>query len=173
MLELRNVSKAFSGLMALSGVTLTVRKGSIKGLIGPNGAGKTTLFNIITGLYGPQKDAVTFLGTDISGLNPAQIARLGISRTFQQAHLFKTMTVLENVLIGRHYRTKAGFFSCGLRTTWSRREERYMKEKALHYLDMLGLIDMKDLIASRLPMGQQRLVEVARPICSRPPLAAL
>jgi len=86
MLELRNVSKAFSGLMALSGVTLTVRKGSIKGLIGPNGAGKTTLFNIITGLYGPQKDAVTFLGTDISGLNPAQIARLGISRTFQQAH---------------------------------------------------------------------------------------
>ncbi len=173
MLELRNVSKAFSGLVALSGVSFTVRKGSIKGLIGPNGAGKTTLFNTVTGLYQPPKGTITFLDTDIAGLDPAQIACLGISRTFQQAHLFRTMTVLENVLIGRHYRTKAGFFSCGLCLTWAKKEERDMREKALHYLNMLGLAKKKDLIASKLPMGQQRLVEVARALATEPRLLLL
>jgi branched-chain amino acid transport system ATP-binding protein len=173
MLELRNVTKNFSGLMALSGVSFTVKEGTIKGLIGPNGAGKTTLFNTITGVYQPLDGAVVFLDTDIAGFSPAQVARLGISRTFQQSHLFHTFTVFENVLLGRHYRTNSGFFSCGLSVPWARKEERQMRQKALYYLDMLGLADKKDRIASKLPMGDQRLVEMARALATEPRLLLL
>jgi branched-chain amino acid transport system ATP-binding protein len=173
MLELRNVTKNFSGLMALTDVSFTVKEGTIKGLIGPNGAGKTTLFNTITGVYQPLAGAVMFLGADIAGFSPAQVARLGVSRTFQQAHLFHSFTVLENVLLGRHYRTGAGFFACGLSVPWARSEERQMRQKALHYLDMLGLTDKQDRIASQLPMGDQRLVEVARALATEPKLLLL
>ena len=128
MLSLSNVTKKFAGLKALSEVSFNVESGMIKGLIGPNGAGKTTLFNIITGVFPPSEGTVIFLGEDVRRKRPDRIARLGISRTFQQAFLFKSLTVWENVMLGRHYRTKAEFFSCGLRFPWARREEqRYLE----------------------------------------------
>jgi len=111
MLHLSEVTKKFSGLIALSKVGFRLKAGTIKGIIGPNGAGKTTLFNIITGVFPASSGTISFLGGDISRKKPEAIARLGITRTFQQTHLFKSLTVLENVMLGRHYRTKAEFFA--------------------------------------------------------------
>jgi branched-chain amino acid transport system ATP-binding protein len=173
MLQLRNVTKRFAGLEALSEVSFNVEKGVIKGLIGPNGAGKTTLFNIITGVFPPTEGAVVFLGNDTTRKRPEEIAQLGISRTFQQTRLFKSLTVLENVMLGRHYRTGAEFFACGLRLRWARREEKQMRERSLEYLDMFGLADKKDRIAHKLPMGEQRYLEVARALATEPKLLIL
>jgi branched-chain amino acid transport system ATP-binding protein len=173
MLAINNVTKNFSGLVALSNVSFTVREGSIKGLIGPNGAGKTTMFNTITGIYAPTSGTMMFRSSNIAGLEPMKIARLGISRTFQQAHLFRGLTVLENVLLGRHYRSGSGYFSCGVGLPRARSEERRMRETALHYLDIMGCADIKDKIASKLPMGAQRLVEVARALATEPEMLLL
>jgi len=173
MLQLTDVTKRFAGLEALSRVSLNVEEGFLKGLIGPNGAGKTTLFNIITGVFPPTEGTVVFLGNDITRDRPEHIARLGISRTFQQTHLFKSLTVLENAMIGRHYRTKAEFFACGLRLPWARREEKRMREQSLEYLEMFGLADKKDRIANKLPMGEQRYLEVARALATEPKLLIL
>lgn len=173
MLELTGVSKHFAGLTALLDVSFGVTEGSIKGLIGPNGAGKTTLFNTITGVYKPTEGRISFLGTDITSLDQEHIARLGVSRTFQQAHLFRTFTVMENALLGRHCHGTAEFFSCGFRFPQARREERQMREKALHYLELLGLADKKDRVASKLPMGEQRWLEVARALATEPKLLLL
>ena len=173
MLTLQGVSKRFSGLAALSQVSFSAGEGVIKGVIGPNGAGKTTLFNIITGVFPLTEGAVTFLGNEISGKKPEEIARLGISRTFQQAHLFKSLTVLENVMLGRHYRTRAEFVACGLRLPWVRREEKAIRESSLDYLAMFGLTDKKDMIASKLPMGEQRYLELARALATEPKLLIL
>ncbi|MCG2779181.1 MAG: ABC transporter ATP-binding protein [Desulfobacterales bacterium] len=173
MLSLSSVTKKFAGLKALSEVSFNVESGVIKGLIGPNGAGKTTLFNIITGVFPPSEGMVIFLGEDVIRKRPERIARLGISRTFQQAFLFKSLTVWENVMLGRHYRTKAEFFSCGLRFPWARREERMIRKQSLEYLDMFGLADKKDRIAHELPMGEQRYLEVARALATEPKLLIL
>ena len=173
MLELNLVTKNFAGLRAVSDVSFDVQKGMIKGLIGPNGAGKTTLFNIITGVFPPSQGTITFLNNDITSEQPEAIARLGISRTFQQPHLFKSLTVWENVMLGRHYRTKAEFFACGFRFPAARREEKLIREKGLEYLDMLGLVAKKDRIASKLPMGEQRYLEVARALATEPKLFIL
>jgi branched-chain amino acid transport system ATP-binding protein len=173
MLTLQGVSKRFSGLTALSQVSFSAEEGVIKGVIGPNGAGKTTLFNIITGVFPPTEGSVTFLGKEISGKKPEEIARLGISRTFQQAHLFKSLTVLENVMLGRHYRTKAEFLACGLRLPWARQEEKAIRESSLDYLAMFGLEDKRDMTASKLPMGEQRYLELARALATEPKLLIL
>ncbi|MCK4815188.1 ABC transporter ATP-binding protein [bacterium] len=173
MLQLTLVTKNFAGLKALSDISFNVEKGTIKGLIGPNGAGKTTLFNIITGVFPPTEGKVIFLDKDISHKKPEEIARLGVSRTFQQSHLFKSFTVWENVMLGRHYRTKAEFFACGFRLPWARREERMIREKGLEYLKMLGLVEKKDRIANKLPMGEQRYLEVARALATEPKLLIL
>lgn len=173
MLSLSSVSKKFTGLKALSRVSFNLENGMIKGLIGPNGAGKTTLFNIITGVFPPTEGTVVFLGKDISRRRPEEIARLGISRTFQQTYLFKSLTVLENVMLGRHYRTRAEFFACGLRLRWARQEEKMIREQSLEYLDMFGLADKKDSIAHKLPMGEQRYLEVARALATEPKLLIL
>lgn len=173
MLHLKGVSKSFAGLDALSQVTFDLEPGVIKGLIGPNGAGKTTLFNIITGVFPPSKGSIVFLNKEISRETPEKIARLGISRTFQKTYLFKSLTVLENVMLGRHYRSKAEFFACGLRVPWARREEREIREVSMTYLDMLGLAHRKDHIASKLPMGEQRYVELARALATEPKLLIL
>jgi branched-chain amino acid transport system ATP-binding protein len=173
MLTLQGVSKRFAGLTALSQVSFSAEEGVIKGVIGPNGAGKTTLFNIITGVFPPTEGSVTFLGKEISGKKPEEIARLGISRTFQQAHLFKSLTVLENVMLGRHYRTKAEFLACGLRLPWARQEERAIRESSLDYLAMFGLEDKRDMTASKLPMGEQRYLELARALATEPKLLIL
>ena len=173
MLSLQGISKRFSGLTALSQVSFSAEEGMIKGVIGPNGAGKTTLFNIITGVFPPSEGSVIFLGQEISGKKPEQIARLGISRTFQQAHLFKSLTVLENVMLGRHYRTRAEFLACGLRLPWAREEEKAIRESALEYLAMFGLANKSDMIASKLPMGEQRYLELARAMATEPQLLIL
>ena len=173
MLTLQGVSKKFSGLAALSQVSFSAQEGVIKGVIGPNGAGKTTLFNIITGVFPPSEGSVSFLGKEISGKKPEEIARLGISRTFQQAHLFKSLTVLENVMLGRHYRTKAEFLACGLRLPWARQEEKAIRESSLDYLAMFGLEDKRDMTASKLPMGEQRYLELARALATEPKLLIL
>jgi len=173
MLSLSGVTKKFAGLKALSNVDFNVENGMIKGLIGPNGAGKTTLFNIITGVFPPTEGTVMFLDKVISRKRPEKIARLGISRTFQQTYLFKSFTVLENVMLGRHYRTRAEFFACGLRLPWARREEKMIREQSLEYLDMFGLADKKDRLAHKLPMGEQRYLEVARALATEPKLLIL
>ncbi len=173
MLRLNLVTKNFAGLKALSDVSFNVEKGMIKGLIGPNGAGKTTLFNIITGVFPPNRGTVTFLDDDITYQKPELIARLGVSRTFQQPHLFKSLTVWENAMLGRHYRTNAEFFACGFRLPWARREERMIREQGLEYLNMFGLVERKDRIANKLPMGEQRYLEVARALSTEPRLLLL
>ena len=173
MIQLNRVTKSFSGLMALSNVCFDVKEGTIKGLIGPNGAGKTTVFNIITGVFPPSEGTILFLGNDITLQRPQEIARVGISRTFQKPHLFKSLTVWENVMLGRHYRTKAEFFACGFRLPWARREEKMIHEQGLEYLSMLGLADKRDRIANKLPMGEQRYLEVARALSTEPRLLLL
>lgn len=173
MLQLSDVTKRFAGLEALSQVSFNVERGVIKGLIGPNGAGKTTLFNIVTGVFPPTEGALFFFGDNISRKKPEEIARLGISRTFQQTHLFRSLTVLENVMLGRHYRTKAEFFACGLRLPWARREERKIREQSLEYLNMFDLADKAERIANKLPMGEQRYLEVARALATEPKLLIL
>jgi branched-chain amino acid transport system ATP-binding protein len=173
MLQLTEVTKNFSGLTALSDVSFTVDDGTIKGIIGPNGAGKTTLFNIITGVFRPNSGTLTFRGRNISRRKPEAIARLGISRTFQQTRLFKSLTVLENVMLGRHYRTRAEFLACGLRLGAARREEQMIRQQSLEYLDLFGLADKQDRIANKLPMGEQRYLEVARALATEPRLLIL
>jgi len=173
MLQLNKITKNFDGLTALSEISFQVRESMIKGLIGPNGAGKTTIFNIITGVFPPNEGAVTFIGRDITGKKPEEIARLGISRTFQQAHLFKSLTVLENVMLGRHCRTQAELFACGLKFSKARREERIIREQSLEYLNMLDLSDKRENIANKLPMGEQRFLEVARALATEPKLLLL
>ncbi|OGP78123.1 MAG: hypothetical protein A2V86_02980 [Deltaproteobacteria bacterium RBG_16_49_23] len=173
MLQLNGVSKDFGGLRALSDVTLNVREGQIKGLIGPNGAGKTTLFNLITGVFPPSGGSITFLGEETTHQNPEKISRLGISRTFQQPHLFKSLTVWENVMMGRHYRTRAEFFACGLRLPKATREEKDIRKQSLEYLNLFGLTDKKDRVASKLPLGEQRYLEVARALATEPKLLLL
>ena len=173
MLDLSAVTKKFSGLMALSEVSCRVKAGTIKGIIGPNGAGKTTLFNIITGVFRASSGTISFRGADISRKKPEAVARLGIARTFQQTHLFKSLTVLENVMLGRHYRTRAEFFACGLKLPGARREEKEIRLQSLEYLNLFGLADKKDRIANKLSMGEQRYLEVARALATEPHLLIL
>lgn len=173
MLQLSNVSKNFSGLRALSDVSFDVKEGQIKGLIGPNGAGKTTAFNLITGVFPPSRGTITFVDKEISRQKPEEITRLGISRTFQQPHLFKSLTVLENVMLGRHYRTQAEFLACGFRFRQARREEKQIYEQSLEYLNMLGLMEKKERLANKLPVGEQRFLEVARALATEPILLLL
>jgi branched-chain amino acid transport system ATP-binding protein len=173
MLQLNDVSKDFGGLKALSDVTLNVGKGQIKGLIGPNGAGKTTLFNLVTGVFPPSRGTIIFLGEEITHHKPEKISRLGVSRTFQQPHLFKSLTVWENVMLGRHYRTQAEFFACGLRLPNAIWEEKAIRKKSLEYLSVFGLADKKNHIANKLPLGEQRYLEVARALATEPKLLLL
>ena len=173
MLRLNDVTKRFGGLTALRNVSFDIENSMIKGLIGPNGAGKTTLFNTVTGVFPPTKGSISFLDISIGGKKPEEIARLGISRTFQQPHLFKSLTAWENVMLGRHYRTRSEFFACGFRMPFARAEERRLRDESLSYLEFLGLADKKDRVASRLPLGEQRYLEVARALATEPKLIFL
>ncbi len=173
LLTLAGVTKRFGGLMALNGVDLSVESGSIHGLIGPNGAGKTTVFNVVTGIYAPDGGTVGFGGADITGLRPHQIAAGGIGRTFQNIELFKSMTVLENVLVGMHTQMRARLLSCGVRTGRQRQEEREMRERALEILRFVGLDDLVDAEAGSVPFGQQRLLEIGRAVALEPKLLLL
>ena len=173
MLELKGVGISFGGLQAVKGVSFQVRKGQIKALIGPNGAGKTTLFNLITGMLKPDHGVILFQNQGIQGLPPFQIAGKGISRTFQIVQLFGHMTVLENVMVGRHVRTQAGLLSAALRLPAGRREESAILAQSQHWLDFVGLTPRAADYAANLPLGHQRLLEIARALATEPKLLLL
>jgi branched-chain amino acid transport system ATP-binding protein len=172
-LEIRNLSRSFGGLKAVNDVSFTVQSGSIKSVIGPNGAGKTTLFNLISGMLPCDSGVVLQNGREITRLQPHRIAQLGISRTFQTTKLFSRMTVLENVMVGRHTRTRAGFLSGVLNLPWTWKEEREIRERSMELLDALGLADASGELASNLPFGSQRLLEIARALACEPSLLLL
>ena len=173
LLEVENVRHRFGGLVALDQVSFKVSAGQIKALIGPNGAGKTTLFNIISGLIRSEMGRIVFRDKRITGLKPYQIARAGIARTFQTPSLFLQMSVLENVMVGRHVRTRSQFTGCCLRLPKQRREERQIREAALERLDYVGLGHLAEVPAGALAFGERRMVELARALASEPALLLL
>ena len=173
LLEVRGVGKHFGGLTALAGVTVEIRAGDIFGLIGPNGAGKTTLFNVVTGVYAPDSGSVVFDGRTVSGLKPHEIAHAGIARTFQNIRLFANMTALENVMVGRHLRTRAGVIGAVLRGAGTRAEEAAIETRAHQLLDYCGVASHTNELARGLPYGDQRRLEIARALATEPRLLAL
>ncbi len=173
MLEVSGIWKTFGGIVALMDISFTVKKGEIKAIIGPNGAGKTTLFNVITGVYTPDRGSIKFNGELISKMPSHKIAMKGVSRTFQNVELFGHMTVLENVMVGRHARTKSGFISSGLKLPSTIREEKSIREKAQEILDYVGLGRRANELASSLPIGEQRILEIARALATEPKLILL
>ncbi|HYA03793.1 MAG TPA: ABC transporter ATP-binding protein [Syntrophobacteria bacterium] len=173
LLHVDSLEKSFGGIRALQGLTFSVAEGSIKAVIGPNGAGKTTLFNLITGLFAPTGGIISLKGETISGRRPQEIARLGVSRTFQNVLVFGRMTVLENVMVGRHIRSRASILSTGLRLPGMRREERQIQARAMEYLGFVGLEDRAREYAGNLPLGEQKLLEVARALATEPKILLL
>jgi branched-chain amino acid transport system ATP-binding protein len=173
LLEVSEISMYFGGLVALSGVNTRVHRGEIKGLIGPNGAGKTTLFNLISGVYVPSKGDIVFDGGSIAGLAPHEVARRGVTRTFQNVRLFSNMTVLENVMVGRHLHTTSGVFAAAVRSRHSRREESQVYSDSFEILDRVGLADRARHAATDLPFGLQRTLEIARALAAEPVLLLL
>lgn len=173
ILELRDVRMNFGGIAALKGIQHAVPNGIIQAVIGPNGAGKTTLFHCISGLLRPSAGSILFQEKEISGYVPHRIAQLGISRTFQHVALFKSMTVTENVMLGRHPRTRSGFWATGFRLPGMRREERRIKESAEACLEFVGLDDVSHLQAGTLPLGKQKILEIARALATEPQLLLL
>ena len=173
LLELDNVSRAFGGLQAVSEVSFAVQQGQIKAVIGPNGAGKTTLFNLITGNLPPSAGAIRFKGQPIHALPSHAITRLGMCRTFQNIKIFPGMTALENVMVGRHTRSQAGFWAgmFNLPSTW--KEEREIRARAMELLRLVDIADCADTEASSLAFGQQRAVELARALAAEPELLLL
>ncbi len=170
----RDVVKQFGGLVAVDGVTLEIPTHAIVSVIGPNGAGKTTLFNMLTGLYKPTRGRITLDGADVSRSRPDQITSLGVARTFQNIRLFGAMSALENVMVGRHCRMKAGLFGSILRTPWVRAEERAVQERAAELLAYVGLKRPQfGNLALNLSYGDQRRVEIARALASDPKLLLL
>lgn len=164
---------AFGGVTALMDVSFEVTQGIIKAVIGPNGAGKTTLFNIITGALSPTEGQVTFGGRTISRLKPHQIASLGISRTFQTVELFDNLTVLENILVGRHMHCRSFFMACGLSLPMIRRQERQLGSEAQEILEFIGLSDKSHTMADSLPLGERKILEIGRALATDPQLICL
>ena len=173
VLEVQGVTKRFGGLVAVNQVSLEVNEGEIFSVIGPNGAGKTTFFNLLTGIYTPDEGRILFLGQDITGSTPDKAAKLGIGRTFQNIRLFGAMTVLENILVGRHIHTRVPYLHALLRTPLARKEERKALEEALSLLEYVGLLHRKDELARNLPYGEQRKLEIARALALKPKLLLL
>ncbi|MFF7612021.1 ABC transporter ATP-binding protein [Streptomyces lavendulae] len=172
VLDARGVTMRFGGLTAVKNVDLTVRSGEIVGLIGPNGAGKTTFFNCLTGLYIPTEGEVRYKGTVLPPKS-YKVTAAGIARTFQNIRLFNNMTVLENVLVGRHTRTKEGLWSALLRLPSFGRAEEASRERAMELLEFIGLAHKADHLARNLPYGEQRKLEIARALASDPGLILL
>lgn len=195
VLRLENVTMQFGGVVAVNNLSLSVNQGEIVALIGPNGAGKTTAFNVITGVYAPTNGAIYFNGDmiisnhpqgnmkklyqgenrdkfpEVKAQTPDAITRLGVARTFQNIRLFKSLTVFDNVLIAKHMRSKAGVLSATLRL--NAKEEKVMREETMALLEILGLADLRDEISSSLPYGQQRRLEIARALATKPSLLLL
>jgi branched-chain amino acid transport system ATP-binding protein len=173
LLSVKGIEKSFGGLKALGGVGLDVRKGEIKAIIGPNGAGKTTLLNIVSGIHCPDRGEVVFAGKTIQCLSSTEIARRGISRTFQHVELFGNMTVLENVIVGKIARSRCGFLSSGFRLPSVRKEEHELMQKSEEILAYVNLTQRRDELASNLPIGEQRILEIGRALATEPRLILL
>ena len=173
ILEITNLSKHFGGVTAVSNIDVSVHQGQIASLIGPNGAGKTTLFNCVTGLEPPTEGSVKFQNQDIVGLRPDQIAEIGMARTFQNIRLFSELTVLDNVKIGRHCRSKSRLWNSISRNQKQRQEESYITSYAFQQLNFVGLEGFRDQLAGNLSYGDQRRVEIARALAMGPTLLLL
>lgn len=173
ILDIAGVCKRFGGLQALSDVSLQVMQGQIYGLIGPNGAGKTTFFNVITGLYQPDAGQFLLAGKPYSPSAPHRVAQAGIARTFQNIRLFGEMTALENVMVGRHVRTRQGVLGAILRHRAAREEEAAIRQRALELLDFVGIARLAHRTARYLSYGDQRRLEIARALATEPQLLAL
>jgi branched-chain amino acid transport system ATP-binding protein len=168
ILEIKGLTKVFQGLTAVNNVSFSVEEGIIKALIGPNGAGKTTLFNMVSGLLTPSKGTLRFKGEEINPYPPYERAKMGLSRTFQIIRPFAEMSVLENVMVGCHLRTRTGLIAAALRLPRCRLDERKAREKAMQELEFLDLGNKAFQLAGSLPMGEQRLMEIARALATDP-----
>lgn len=173
LLEVENLNKRFGGLQAVENVSFSVREGSVKALIGPNGAGKTTLFNLLSGVLTSDSGTIRFNGSAMQRLQPYQVAAQGMSRTFQHIRLFPHMTALENIMIGRHIHSKAGFIAGMLRLPWTIREDQSIRIKALEIMEFLDMADLAGSEATSLAYGQQRRLELARALACEPKLLLL
>jgi branched-chain amino acid transport system ATP-binding protein len=173
ILEVRDLTLRFGGLEVINQLSLEVDPGGIVSLIGPNGAGKTSVFNCLTGFYRANEGDITFNGESIMRLKPHRITRRGMARTFQNLRLFKNMTVLENVMSGMHCRTRMGALGAILRNPAQRAEELDIRRVAEECLDFVGILDHKDRLSKNLPYGDQRRVEWARALATRPTLLLL
>ncbi len=173
LLEVRNLTISFGGLRAVDNFEMDIKKGQLYGLIGPNGAGKTTVFNLLTGVYKPNEGIVKLDGTDITGLKTIDINRAGIARTFQNIRLFKDLTVLDNVKVGLHNNYRYTTFEGLFRLPGYFKTEKIMNEKAMELLEVFGLQDEAGYLASNLPYGKQRKLEIARALATDPKLLLL
>jgi branched-chain amino acid transport system ATP-binding protein len=173
LLRVQGAAKRFGGVQALHEVSFSIAAGEIFGLIGPNGAGKTTLFNVLTGIYPADAGSFTFDGRSLAGLKPNQVAEAGIARTFQNIRLFANLSALENVMIGRHLRGRAGVIGAVLRNKRTLKEEKDIERRSLELLDYVGIRARANAAAGSLPYGDQRRLEIARALATEPKLLAL
>ena len=177
ILNVKNLTKNFGGLCAVSNVSMTINEGELIGLIGPNGAGKTTLFNLLTGVYEPSSGLIELMDQDksiqIGGLKPYKITNLGVARTFQNIRLFKSMTVLENVKVAMHKNIRYGTLAAILRLPTYYKEEKWVEEKAEELLKEVGLYSLRNELATNLPYGKQRRLEIARALAIQPKILYL
>jgi branched-chain amino acid transport system ATP-binding protein len=173
ILDVDRIERRFGGLVALSDVSFAIRRGEIYGLIGPNGAGKTTLFNVLTGIYRQDVGKIRFEGAELRNATPDRIAKLGIARTFQNIRLFANLSALENVMIGRHVRTRANVFGAILRNPATMAEERAIEKRSHELLEYVGIAHRGNELAKHLSYGDQRRLEIARALATDPRLLAL
>jgi branched-chain amino acid transport system ATP-binding protein len=173
LLEIKNLTMRFGGLVAVERLDLTVNAGEIVGLIGPNGAGKTTVFNCISRFYNPERGTIHFQGRDITRVPSHEIIRLGIARTFQNVELCRSMTVLQNLLLGQHVRMRSGVIRDGLRLSETTRSEREAIQRAMDIIELLDLMPYRHYPAAVLPFGLQKMVELGRALVSQPLLLLL
>ncbi len=173
ILQADGIIKRFGGLTALSNVSFAIEEGHIFGLIGPNGAGKTTMFNVLTGLYEHDEGTVTYDGQALTGITPNKIAALGVARTFQNIRLFANLSAIENVMIGRHVRTRAGVWGAITRNRATREEERAIEKRAHELLEFVKVDHRANDLAKHLSYGDQRRLEIARALATDPKVLAL
>jgi len=173
VLEVTDATMQFGGLIAVNNLSMYVDYKEIVALIGPNGAGKTTVFNMITGVYKPTHGHVALAQENITSMKPDKIAQRGLARTFQNIRLFKSLSVMENVVIAQHLRLKSGWLASTVRTPRYNKENKRMYERAEELLSYMGLLDVKDEVSSSLPYGMQRKLEISRALATRPTMLLL
>jgi branched-chain amino acid transport system ATP-binding protein len=173
LLQIRQLNKRFAGVQAIFDLSFEVTRGTVTSIIGPNGAGKTTLINMISGFFSPSDGDILFDGKSLKGMKPHQVAVRGIARTFQTVELFGKMSVLENVMVGRHLKSRKGLFSAAFRLPGVYGEEAAIRDRSMSVLEMVGIAGNAHMKAANLPLGEQKLLEVARALAGEPKLLLL